>query len=472
MAFEPHQDAHSATQWFKRMVFGFGLTSPKPRRRFPGLGTWFFWVRLVGLPLTTAGADGLSLAPWSAVQTGPSGPPSVRRGANAMMASLEQRLFAAAGAALAAEACEDASCEPVVAASFGADGCFGLHILHVSWSPGIWMFLVIRLFLEERTMLGWLFQCLAVHTGFFFHWFDWLWSFWRNKPFTIRSARFCGKTRVKVARQGWLHRFHERLRLQPGVGPRMTKTSLIGNLGHKPVAGEFLDPFSQDRFSDLCNVTGLPPNIPFDNCRGGAGGSAATARKRKENERDQALLQGLAGLLAHFNSTVSNGHNKGKGKQQSKQATSTGNRPRSGKGPQTNTVDTSGLLGALTRLVNRAQKKPEGLLDRLVALVDVASSGLNLEPEKRQKKRRRPQTEVKKGKGGAKASGKEEGQKGSASGPSTGKGSDLPAGSSWAHIVKGKKVSGDFSRAYFPPPSRRLGGFSCCFSCQSVRNFG
>jgi len=100
-------------------------------------------------------------------------------------------------------------------------------------------------------------------------------------------------------------------------------------------------------------------------------------------------------------------------------------------------------------LVNRAQKKPEGLLDRLVALVDVASSGLNLEPEKRQKKRRRPQTEVKKGKGGAKASGKKEGQKGSASGPSTGKGSDLPAGSSWAHIVKGKKVSGDFQGPIF-----------------------
>ena len=168
MASEPHQDAHSATQWFIRLVFGFGfgLTSPKPRRRFPGLGSWFFWVLLVGLPLTTAGADGLSLAPWSAVQTGPLGPPSVRRGANAMMASVEQRLFAAGGAALAAEACEDTSCEPVVAASFGADSCLGLHSLHVSWSPGIWIFLAFQLFLEEHTLLGRLFQCLAVHRVF------------------------------------------------------------------------------------------------------------------------------------------------------------------------------------------------------------------------------------------------------------------------------------------------------------------
>ena len=52
------------------------------------------------------------------------------------------------------------------------------------------------------------------------------------------------------------------------------------------------------------------------------------------------------------------------------------------------TVDDAGLLGALARLVERAQKRPEGLLDRLVALVDVASAGKNLESEKRKRRKK------------------------------------------------------------------------------------
>ena len=54
-----------------------------------------------------------------------------------------------------------------------------------------------------------------------------------------------------------------------------------------------------DAFPDLSH---LPNHLFLNNCRGGGGGSATTARKRWEKDREQALLQGLAGLLAQFKS--------------------------------------------------------------------------------------------------------------------------------------------------------------------------
>ena len=83
------------------------------------------------------------------------------------------------------------------------------------------------------------------------------------------------------------------------------------------------------------------------------------------------------------------------------------------------------------------RKKPEGLLDRLVALVDVVSAGKNLEPEKRKKKRKRPHVAQHQG-----DAGKKGGKAGSDSSQGKGKG-PTAVGNTWAHIVKGKKVSGD-----------------------------
>ena len=259
----------------------------------------------------------------------------------------------------------------------------------------------------------------------------------------IWSARLCQKRRLKVARKGWLHRLRSRIRGQYGVGPRMSplscSTNCFGPLHHTTFAS-FVDKEQPAAFHDL---THLPPNLFLNTCRGGGGGSAATARKRWEKDRDQALLQGLAGLLAQFKTPEEKGKNKGTGKGKGKPLAqgSKGDPASSGQSSKVRTVDEVGLLGALARLVERANKRPEGLLDRLVALVDVASTGKSLESEKRKKKKNRPRNEP------LNDGAKQKGNKGGKSGPQTSQGKgNGPAhapSSTWAHIVGGKKVSGD-----------------------------
>ena len=56
------------------------------------------------------------------------------------------------------------------------------------------------------------------------------------------------------------------------------------------------------------------------------------------------------------------------------------------KKPNKQQGDSPGLLGALQRLVSRAQQQPQNLLGRLSTLVEVASKGQHLEPTKRKKR--------------------------------------------------------------------------------------
>ncbi len=207
----------------------------------------------------------------------------------------------------------------------------------------------------------------------------------KDRSYTIWSARFSKKRQLKFARKGWLHRLLSRIRRQPGVGPRMTSPSCSENLlaPHDQVTGTHFYCGNQPAaFQDLSH---LPSHLFHNNCRGGEGGSATTARKRWERDREQALLQGLAWLLAQFKTPEDKGKNKGTGKGKGKPPAQGSNWEScmTGKFSNVQTVHDVGLPGALARLVEGAQKRPEGLLDRLVALVDVA---LSLKNAKRRKK--------------------------------------------------------------------------------------
>ena len=99
--------------------------------------------------------------------------------------------------------------------------------------------------------------------------------------------------------------------------------------------------------------------------RGGANGSAVTARRRTETN-EQALLTGLQSLLLQFGSS-SEQPSKGKGKGKTKSSESV---------PETIPEDPeSGLVDALNRIIQRSKKKPGTLLQRLTSLVNSASSG-------------------------------------------------------------------------------------------------
>lgn len=352
---------------------------------------------------------------------------------------------------VAADAREVVCCEPALGAAAVsgncADGLLGMKYGNVTWPFGAWMFiwkLVFSLFMDSRCF--WFF--IKEFGNFLLRFYDFLFGK-KERSYTIWSARFCKKRRLKVGRKGWLHRLCSRVRSQPGVGPRVTFPSDSENLlvPQGQVAGTpFFGRNQPDAFPDLSH---LPNHLFLNNCRGGGGGSATTARKRWEKDREQALLQGLAGLLAQFKSPEEKGKNKqnGKGKGKPLAQGSKGSTAQTGKSSNEQTVDDVGLVGALGRLVQRAQKRPEGLLDRLIALVDVASARKNLESEKRKKKKQKSRGEQSKG------AVKGKGKKGNKSGPQTnqgkGKGPVPAIGSTWAHIVGGKKVSGDFHGPIF-----------------------
>lgn len=145
-------------------------------------------------------------------------------------------------------------------------------------------------------------------------------------------------------------------------------------------------PLDVSRFFPL-----VPPPSPL---RGGAAGAAATTRRRNEkNQFEQKLLEGLQALLASAQQDVSN---KGKGKGKGKVGKpSPGNTKGKGKGPTPGQPSASSpgsdgnmdLLNALSRLVHRAQKKPQGLSQRLQQLVEVAVRDQKLAPKPKRPKK-------------------------------------------------------------------------------------
>ena len=83
-------------------------------------------------------------------------------------------------------------------------------------------------------------------------------------------------------------------------------------------------------------------------CRGGAGGSQATARKRVEGQHEKGLLQALSDVLAQFSSVET----------QDKPVAS----------------DETQLLQTLKRIIKRSENKPGTLLQRLRSVVSAAES--------------------------------------------------------------------------------------------------
>ena len=159
--------------------------------------------------------------------------------------------------------------------------------------------------------------------------------------------------------------------------------------------------------------TDLPQTGLNNMFRGGAGGSAATARRRAETN-EQALLTGLQSLLLQFGSS-SDQSSKGKGKGKSKSSEPLGNQysnaadvqsdqstgrgrgnPSNGKGKgkaphtapisESNDMSDSALLQALERIIARARRTPGTLLQRLTGLVKSASQGQPLSQKVKNKR--------------------------------------------------------------------------------------
>ena len=378
--------------------------------------------------------------PWPALQTGPAGPPSEPGCVLTMAPLVEQPRFANVSASLLAVAVCEGTPEP----AFGAVEllpdiwCLSWEGVTVcEWNP-VKSLLLIQL-LHFLNILGSPLSLLRKCSGFLAHWFNWF----RDKdppPKHMFKARFCRKQRLKVARKGWVHRLHERLRL-------LSMRKVGESTRHLPLNTVLNAPcsFFADPSEDLLGVN-------WDDCRGGAGASAATARKRQEHERDHALLEGLAALLAQFDDRAPQSGKKGtKGSGGPRK----GGKNTAGKGsPQAQSKESVGLLGALTRLVNRAHKQPDTLLDRLKALVSAASEGKNLEPDKRRPKKPGAKTSGAKGKGGKAPAprGKNAAKaKVATQAAHVGKG---PAAfttedSTWVHIVRGTKLAGSASGPVF-----------------------
>ena len=204
---------------------------------------------------------------------------------------------------VAADAREVVCCEPALGAAAVsgncADGLLGMKYGNVTWPFGAWMFiwkLVFSLIMDSRCF--WFF---IKEFGNFFISFLWF-PFWKKeRSYTIWSARFCKKRRLKVGRKGCCTGCVLELGVNRGWVPEVTFPSDSENLlVQDQVAGTpFFGRNQPDAFPDLSH---LPNHLFLNNCRGGGGGSATTARKRWEKDREQALLQGLAGLLAQFKS--------------------------------------------------------------------------------------------------------------------------------------------------------------------------
>ena len=247
-------------------------------------------------------------------------------------------------------------------------GCFemlGLAVSSLSWFLGMWIVLLTE---PPKGLLGSLSSL-----GYFLDWF-----FPRNplpqKP--IWSARLVKGRRVRGTRKGWKHRLHERCRVVDSVSRIFHSTDHSGSLQCKNLSSNHLK-------SDL----GLPDVSWFHlgACRGGAKGTSGG--KSKQNSIESELLVGLQKLLQQFNpQTLSGESKKGKG-------FGSGVFSNTDKGTPKLGTDV-GLLQALKRLVTRAEKKPQGLLNRLQSLVVAAGKacekGQTLDPKQKPGKTRRP----------------------------------------------------------------------------------
>ena len=101
--------------------------------------------------------------------------------------------------------------------------------------------------------------------------------------------------------------------------------------------------------------------------RGGAGGAAVTDRKRRQN-KEQLLLEGLQKLICDFADDPDEAQDTGHVSKKERKTPMTS--------PQNEVPhDDSGLLHALERIIIRSKKKPGTLLQRLTGLVRSASEG-------------------------------------------------------------------------------------------------
>ena len=197
----------------------------------------------------------------------------------------------------------------------------------------------------------------------------------------IRSARFCGKRRLKACRRC---RFGNNLRLPwscRSVWSALRSSCARWESGPGVGWREF---FHKSESEDSAFIPHWPPNLNFGGGRGGAQGSASTERKRNEKRElaasEKALLDALLGVLQKFQPQSAVGRqaheasqDQGKGKGKNKGKGSPQN-PQTGKGT-TSDVSNGGLLNAIIRLVDRAKKNPSGLLQRLEQLTSAAVNG-------------------------------------------------------------------------------------------------
>ena len=237
-------------------------------------------------------------------------------------------------------------------------------------------------------------------------------SFWlfKGPQKRIWQARRCSSHRLKQPRFGWKCRHHTRFTLSVcrrlprdfspplksvpwdfpylgrfwfslGSGFRLLSCgnfgSHVGNRLFKWCFGE-----TSARTTDDFRI----PET-FKMCRGGAGGSSATQRKRNAREREHELLIGLQGLLQTFAGIETEAQTRsGKGKGIPARPY---NQQDDNKLKKDSRLDTDiGLLQGLQRLVKRAEKKPEGLLRRLQdfvgGAVSAAQQGKNINPKKQE----------------------------------------------------------------------------------------
>ena len=167
---------------------------------------------LVGLPQASARVQNPSFVSWSASQTGLLEAPR-RWGANAMELKKQQQ---PSQTRVAADAREAACCEPVLGAGvfsgICADGFLGMSYGYVTWPFGAWMciwHLVFSILMDSRCFWFFLSDLRNIIHRIYVLFFG------KNRSYTIWSAHFCKKRRLKFARKGWLHRLRSRIR-RPG----------------------------------------------------------------------------------------------------------------------------------------------------------------------------------------------------------------------------------------------------------------
>ena len=116
--------------------------------------------------------------------------------------------------------------------------------------------------------------------------------------------------------------------------------------------------------------------------RGGGGGGAAraSARKRAENQ-EEALLQALADVVKNFSQ-----QQRPQPRPKAKSQAAPKSKPKNQE-DQDQKSSEKGLLEALERIIERAQKQPGTLLQRLTTLIHTASQGHAMRKKTKQKKK-------------------------------------------------------------------------------------